>query len=459
MGGGKKHAEEKMVLLFVLVVSSVALFMSLSRGGSVIFTLSIFIFYQLILGGKKKKHTGILITLFTVSTVLMLVWIGLESILSELSTLLKPAEDVGLSARLIVWQASFLKLFLQHPLLGSGLGTFQYVFPAVQPETVYGFWLHAHNDWLEFLVETGAVGFFLVLIIGTVFFREAWPIRSDATDPYIKYNGAGALAALFYMGVMEFYDFPLRTTACAVYFTIIAALALRLRMFQDESAGIDRFRVVPLKGKGIRWCVGVSGFVFFLIYFSAVTRPYLALREIQKGGKNSLKNLEGAIRLDPLNADYRFWYGLALGENAFYGKRHFDQAEISRAKQSIQKAITLNPNKGKYDYGLSVLSQKTGDLEAAENYFQKALEKDPSNPFFHIYYAIFCFNQALVENVLYETDILNSQYFQKGYAAYQRAKKILPSVNLSPYKNHLAGYDKLTSLLRDRGLLEPNALL
>ena len=106
-----------------------------------------------------------------------------------------------------------------------------------------------------------------------------------------------------------------------------------------------------------------------------------------------------------------------------------------------------------------MLSQKTGDLEAAENYFQKALEKDPSNPFFHIYYAIFCFNQALVENVLYETDILNSQYFQKGYAAYQRAKKILPSVNLSPYKNHLAGYDKLTSLLRDRGLLEPNALL
>lgn len=459
MGGEKKHAEEKMVLLFVLVVSSAALFMSLSRGGIIIFTLSIFVFHQLILGGKKKKHTGILVTLFTVSTVFMLVWIGLESILSELSTLLKPAEDVSLSARSIVWQASFLKLFLRNPLLGSGLGTFQYVFPAVQPDTVYGFWRHAHNDWLEFLAETGGAGFSLLLAILFVFFREVWPIRSNATDPYIKYNGAGALAALFYMGTMEFYDFPLRTTACAVYFAVIAALALRLRKFQDESAGIDQFRVIPLKGKRIRLSVGAAGVVFFLVYFAAITRPYLALREIQKGGKNSLQNLESAIKLDPFNADYRFWYGLALGEKAFYGKRHFDQAEINRAKQSIERAIALNPNKGKYEYGLSVLSQKTGDLEAAENYFQKALAKDPCNPFFHIYYAIFCFNQALVENVLYETDILSSAAFQKGYEAYQRAKKILPSTTLSSYKNYLAGYDKLNSLLHDRGLLEPNTLL
>lgn len=459
MVGERKHQEEKIFLLFVLVVASTALFMSLSRGGCVIFSLSVLIFYQFILGGKKKKHSGILITLFTVSTVLMLLWIGLESILAEMSTLLKPAEDVSLKARLIVWQASFLKLFLKHPLTGIGLGTFQYAFPGVQPDSVYGFWRHAHNDWLEFLLETGVAGFFLILFIFVLFLREVWPIRSNANDPYVKYNGAGALAALFYMLMMELYDFPLRTTACAVYFAVIAALALRLRRFQDEADGVDRLRVIPLEGKGRRYAVAGAAFVFFLVNLTGIARPYLALRHIRSSGKNSLPGLEQALRLDPLNADYHFWYGLALGEKAFYGRRQYDREQVRKAMEAMRQAIELNPHQGKYEYGLSVLAQKMGDTEAAERYFQKTLAKDPSNPFFLLYYAIFCFNQAVVENVLYETDMMRSDIFKRGLEAYQKAKKILPSANLSEYKEYLAGYDKLNQLLQEKGILEPNALL
>lgn len=459
MGGEKRHQEEKMFLLFTLVVASAALFMSLSRGGSVIFTLSVFIFYQFILGGKKKKRSGVLIALFTVSTVLMLLWIGLESILAELSTLLKPSEDVSLSSRLIVWQASLGGLFLKHPLLGTGLGTFQHVFPAVQPDSVYGFWRHAHNDWLEFLLETGAAGVALVLSSLFLFLREVWPIRSNASDPYIKYNGAGALAAIIYMLMMELYDFPLRTTGCAVYFVVIAALAMRLRRFQDEAAGLDQLKVITFKGKARRWVAGFAAFIFFIVLFAGIARPYFALKHIRINGKNSLPALEHALRLDPLKADYHFWYGLAISEPAFYGKRQYDREQVKKATRAIRRAIELNPNEGKYEYGLSVLAQKMGDEESADAYFQKTLAKDPSNPFFHIYYAIFCFNRAMVENVLYETDMIHSATFTKGLKAYQQARKILPSINLVKYKDYLAGYDKLNQLLHEEGILEPNALL
>ncbi len=459
VSGERKHQEEKIFLLFVLVVSSAGLFVSLCRGGCVIFTLSIFIFYQVILGGEKKKHSGILITLFMVSTAVMLLWIGLEPILAELSTLLKPSDDVSLSSRLILWQASFLKLFLTHPLLGTGLGTFQYAFPAVQPANLYGSWRHAHNDWLEFLLETGIAGFLLVLAVIFLFLREVWPVRSNAVDPYLKYNGAGALAAIFYMLMMELYDFPLRTTACAVYFAVIAALALRLRFFQDEANGIDRLRIIPLSGKGKRWAVGTAAVIFFFINFSGIARPYLALRQIRISGKNSLPDLELAIRLDPLNADYYFWYGLALSEKAFYGKHQYDREQMKKAMQAIQRAVELNPGAGKYEYGLSVLAQRMGNLESAEYYFQKTLAKNPSNPFFLLYYAIFCFNQAMVENVLYETDMMRSDIFKKGLEAYQKAKKILPSASLAEYKDYLAGYDKLNQLLHEKGILEPNTLL
>ena len=94
------------------------------------------------------------------------------------------------------------------------------------------------------------------------------------------------------------------------------------------------------------------------------------------------------------------------------------------AFEEIEKAMTLNPKAGKYDYGLAILSQKIGDREATELHFKKALEKEPNNPFFQLYYSIFCFNQAMVQSVLYDKDITTIDFFQKGLKAYFKAKDI-----------------------------------
>ena len=81
-------------------------------------------------------------------------------------------------------------IFLDHPVLGTGLGTLQEVFPRY--ETIYDGLIvnHSHNDYAEALAETGAVGgicFFTFLVFlfwnswkifdyGSTRMQEIWPI-------------------------------------------------------------------------------------------------------------------------------------------------------------------------------------------------------------------------------------------------------------------------------------------
>ena len=456
----KKHREEKIFLLFVLTVSCAGLFMSLSRGGIVIFTLSLLIFSQFILAEKKRVKSNVLIILFVVSTCLMLLWIGLEPILKELSTLLRPSRDLSVAQRLLLWKTSFYHIFLSHPVLGTGLGTFQYVFPGVKPASLFGYWRHVHNDWLEVLLETGAVGACVVLAAVFIFFRETAPIRLNQVDPYIKYNGAGAIAGVTYVLLMSIYDFPLRTTACAVYFSIVAALAVKLKELSDEADGFNRIRRrLVLDSRFKRAAVSLVAAVFFGFAFAGIASPYLAFSLIQKGGKNSIPNLEAAIALDPWDANYHFWLGLARGEEALYGFRKYNDEKMKLAFRSIERAIDLNPGSGKYHYGLAILCEKIGNYSLVDEHFQNTLAKEPHNPFFQIYYSVFCFNQAMVESVLNRKDVTTLPFFQKGLTAYFKAKEILPSISLGPYKEQVASYARLNQIMHKKRLLDANTLL
>ncbi|MGE3104288.1 MAG: O-antigen ligase family protein [Lysobacterales bacterium] len=55
-------------------------------------------------------------------------------------------------------------LWRQRPLLGHGAGSFRVLFPAVKPASVQLFYEHAHNDYLELLVERGLLGLGLWLL-------------------------------------------------------------------------------------------------------------------------------------------------------------------------------------------------------------------------------------------------------------------------------------------------------
>ncbi|WP_306120551.1 MULTISPECIES: O-antigen ligase family protein [unclassified Roseitalea] len=102
--------------------------------------------------------------------------------------------------------------------LGSGLGSFVDIYPRYEPQTgierVYA--NHAHNDYLELILELGLPG--LALIVGLIAIIAANLLISARSLAF----GMGALAILAHSIV----DYPLRTYAIGLVFAFFCAVVM-----------------------------------------------------------------------------------------------------------------------------------------------------------------------------------------------------------------------------------------
>jgi len=102
------------------------------------------------------------------------------------------------SMRLELWKAAW-QLFLQHPLIGWGLGTFGEAYQSAGLPLGTGA-LFAHNLFLQLLVETGVLGTVLfVIALGSLVNRFEWPARWEG------WGVGGGLLAVF---LFSFIDLP-----------------------------------------------------------------------------------------------------------------------------------------------------------------------------------------------------------------------------------------------------------
>src|SRR5215467_5460214 len=154
---GKVRRERRFVTGLFALVTIVALFLSASRGGIVAFGVELFFLLLCIAlrrAGNKHLLAGGVVLLASLSFVS---WIGVRQVLSRFSSLqtMEVKEAKRASMRYGTW-----RIFLDHPIVGTGLGTFQMVYPPY--ETLYDGKIvnHAHNDYLEALAETGILGGF-----------------------------------------------------------------------------------------------------------------------------------------------------------------------------------------------------------------------------------------------------------------------------------------------------------
>ena len=122
------------------------------------------------------------------------------------------------------WQAA-LKIFLDHPILGTGLDSFGAVY------TRYDSWNgdyrleQAHNDYLQILADAGVFGFVCIAAFIYLLFKQSLQAIGKTTDSFRRDTIIGALAGCFGILIHSFFDFPLRTTSNAFFFLLLVVLA------------------------------------------------------------------------------------------------------------------------------------------------------------------------------------------------------------------------------------------
>jgi len=204
------------LLVFLL---SAAVFMSLSRGG-ILGCLASVLFFIILTGRRKSLKQGSRLVAGIVVMMLVIValasWIRIESRFGEIG------KDIGLQ-RKNVWHDT-LTMAGDYPLLGTGLGTFNSIYPRYQTRFGSLLFEHAENDYLELLTDTGAIGFIIAVTLAGVFYRSVLVQWHKRHDPFVTCVGAGGLASCVALHVHGLTDFNFRIPANAMLLAVIAAV-------------------------------------------------------------------------------------------------------------------------------------------------------------------------------------------------------------------------------------------
>jgi O-antigen ligase len=220
------HVALFLLLALVLMVSG--LFVSLSRGG-IFASVGSMIFLILILSAHGSWYWKLLLAVVGgIFVALFVFWLGFVPFEARIKSVAHLFQDPTVQFRLQIWKDSW-HMLMDFPLFGTGLGTFAHIYPRYKTVFTQATVLYPESDFLEILVETGIVGFGVLVWFFVSFFRNVW-IRWKDHDTYSRCINpkvmVGLAAALVAMLVHGIGDFNLHIPANALQFAMIMGLAM-----------------------------------------------------------------------------------------------------------------------------------------------------------------------------------------------------------------------------------------
>lgn len=219
---GRVRRERLLVVGLFAVLPIGALFLSASRGGIVSFAVELGVLALIIVWRRTMGKHVLAAAAILLLALLMVSWLGVGQILQRFSSMqsLEMSEGKRASMRRDTW-----RIFLDHPLLGTGLGTLQIVFPPY--ETLYDGKIvnHTHNDYLEALAETGFAGALCCAwFLGVLLSKSLKRLRQLNNSFAGALQLAGFIAGCGFL-VHSLVDFNLHIPANAMLFFLMAHLA------------------------------------------------------------------------------------------------------------------------------------------------------------------------------------------------------------------------------------------
>ncbi len=322
---------------------------------------------------------------------------GLASVPALLATFvfLKPLEAAleRFAGRIYLWRVSW-PMFLDHPWIGNGWGTFQLrfldlqaTFLAAHPDLVqhWSFVRELHNDPLQFLLETGLFGAAAFGLFLWAYVRTAHRILSTTPSRRARLWVGASCGGVVAILADSFFNFQFSVVPTSLLlFTLLAFPAL---LESEERAG-ECASTVPnssspaMAGRRSRggchpaWLVLACGLVLGpgalvrqVIHQAQSDRAYLQARNLEARGQmeRAAESYRRAAAYDPWNG--RVHFGLA---RVLYRREELPEAlaEVSLAERTYR------------DSHLEVLKARVADRMGLPRFalqcYRRALALDPT---------------------------------------------------------------------------------
>jgi putative inorganic carbon (HCO3(-)) transporter len=304
--------------------------------------------------------------------IILLLLLSQDLIVERISQLWDPQGSVFI--RIHTWEAAF-SMIKASPVFGSGLGTFQIVFPGFrypgfELEVPIGNLLHAHNEYLEIWAEMGILGLALFLWLMIGFFRYAIKNLRGGRGGLIALGLISGIAGVL---VDSLFSSSMRWTGPAFTFWLLFGLAVATTG-SEEASPKGRGR----KPRGALAHVAVISVV--LVCSALIARwdieKYKANIHVGKG----LAFLDGGSRAEAasefrgaLDNDPRSVVALYL-----LGCLNVEGRDFHAAKEWFQRVEKLAPDFANIHEWRGYLLFHLGDLAGAEREFEICTEAKSS---------------------------------------------------------------------------------
>ncbi len=333
------RVELRVLFGFLTVVFALGLLLTVSRGAWLALAAVVVLWPFWAVRGSFARRTGYalaaLVGVLACGLTLYLAVPGVRDRLAKLRT------ESGERTRPIMWRGAW-QLFVKHPAVGSGAGSFNDLFEQYRPENYQDLPRWAHNDYLNTLSDYGATGFALFFGAGGLIAwscmrarRSArrhkaeggkpagvWPGRAGMADDEDEAIPLAAMAAgMAAFALQLLVDFHFKIPALAMAFAIVGALAVQ-----------QAWPLANRERAGARWervATGLAALaitVVTLLWVVPMNRAeglrYLARQSINLAAREHTSDealgpillqaradLERAVALDPANAEA--WADLA----------------------------------------------------------------------------------------------------------------------------------------------------
>jgi O-antigen ligase len=237
------------LIVFSGVIMGIALIFSGSRGGMLSLAGGMLVMGILFQLRKHQRRMGrIILGLFVVTTLYYALQSGVERPLARFYTM-DSAQEIRMR-----YTRHTMEMFRDYRLSGVGVGNFQYAYPVYQSDDDQKRYIRfAHNDWAQWMAETGLVGTALLLTsLVWILFRVSylWYHRQDS---FAVCLGMLPLVAVSTMMLHSFVDFNLHIPANALMLTALLAMgysALHLKRRRGQDRMTLSYDTLPLKYRG-----------------------------------------------------------------------------------------------------------------------------------------------------------------------------------------------------------------
>ncbi|MCB1557029.1 MAG: O-antigen ligase family protein [Alphaproteobacteria bacterium] len=351
-----------------------------SRGGLIAALIAVLVLLFVLRHALDRKRTAILL----VCGIFLLTFFSWTAHRDEsFADFFAPQTEANVAARLSLWHAAG-EMIADHPLIGTGLGTFFRYYPAYRApdrDNSAGYWVH--NDPLQFAAEAGlAAPFLFYTFLVAVLWRTIRALRALPPDSPLRGEIIAPFCALLAIAIHTHATFHLYILsiliACAVWFAVWYRATARALPEGVSFKELPARRVTPILFAGFL-CL----FAVMTITSAAGTYFTLQAKQAIQSGRTAdfLAALAHARRYgpatlpDPEVMEAGFYIDLLQNPDFFTSEER--QAMTDRAGLLLADAETHNPAWAEIDHKQARLALILGRPDDALSAWETALGKDP----------------------------------------------------------------------------------